>query len=118
MKTKLILAALIATTSLLGGESPIITAEANHLGISVGSTVTPQIDFEKSFQSGVTFFDNSAAKVVLTISGLAVMQFKTPQPTYDNGIHYAQPEKPEEVKITLTTKDGKNWRAVWVEEKP
>lgn len=31
---------------------------------------------------------------------------------------YHRPEKAEEVKITLHTKDGRTWRAVWEEIKP
>ena len=103
MKTKIILLALLVAACL--------PAQENSGVIDASRLFDPK-------SIGITLFDNSAAKEVMTISGLAVMQFKNPQPTYDNGIHYAQPEKPDEVKIVLTTKDGKKWRATWVEEKP
>jgi len=50
---------------------------------------------------------------LLVVEGLAPKLGKTPPLNCTiNG--WSVPEKPESVSITLTTKDGKKWRAKWV----
>lgn len=66
--------------------------------------------------SGAISFETSE---VLTISGLrtrrAESSIELPRASYLPAPHpgYERPERPEDILVTLTTSDGKRWRAKW-----
>ena len=55
---------------------------------------------------------------ILSIEGISSVRLHNKPERYDNLLRWNAPLKPEDCKITLTTKDGKKWRAKWEEVKP
>ena len=83
------------------------TATATHLAGTLAMS-TPQA-FTLTYQQ--------ESGPILTVQGIEFDQVSERQSVHGLS-HYTRPEKPDTVKITLYTKDGKQWHAQWVEGAP
>lgn len=110
MKTKLIILALAVTC--LGADSlPLpttgtVTASGNYTGFLTGNLTT----------SDIIVFEKPESKEIFRVKGLAIISLGSR--IAFGGTRYEAPDKPDEVQAILVTKDGKRWRAQWVEDKP
>ncbi len=83
--------------------------------IYIKGTGSTALQLEAKSTGGLSVYEQPAGEV-LQVTGLAMIQLGNPSPY--QGMRYSRPEKADDVKAVLTTKDGKRWVAKWVEETP
>ena len=59
----------------------------------------------------------SESGIILSVQGIESDRIAETQSAFGFQ-HYARPEKPDDAKVELWTKDGRHWKAQWVEVKP
>jgi hypothetical protein len=105
MKTKI--AALIITLTVI----VCFASQEPDLPTSGTTTVSKNSAY---YATGLTVTDASIGKEILSVTGISMIVLGDPSPYQLT--RYAAPDKPEDVKIVLKTKDGKKWAAKWVEQ--
>lgn len=103
----------LAVTLLCAQTVPIFAQTlSTDLTVPTGTVVAtgPLVAITAPSSSAIVLTPTSS-KEVLRINGLAEIRLGNPSPY--QGMMYDRPEKPETVVITLTTKDGREWRAKW-----
>lgn len=90
-----------------GSESPITSS-----GLTLAAT--PPAETAR-WQVAPTLMIAERGGEVLLVAGLATVELNSTSPRNMVDYRYDRPEKPEAVVVTLTTKDGKRWRAKWEE---
>lgn len=80
------------------------------------SGTTKASDMRITSVSSLIIMDQVDHAEAFRLTGLTAIELGDPSPY--QGMRYGRPEKPEEVVAYLWTKDGRKWRAQWLEVKP
>jgi hypothetical protein len=114
---RLLLLFLVALP-LMAADKPTPTPSPQ-LFTSVSTVNNSFLTMEETWDASLVIFGNGESAPLLIVQGMAERPLhRSTRPLNADVLNWRAPAKPEDVVITLTTKDGKKWRAWWEEVKP